>query len=247
MAAARRGLACADILNKKGHTVVLYERDNAVGGYLRYGIPDFKLDKKVIDRRVNLLVEEGLIIKTGVNIGEDISFEELREEFDAICLTIGARHPRDLPVSGRDADGIHFAMDFLKQQNKVVRGEQIPPDDRISAKDKHVVVIGGGDTGADCVGTSNRQGAKSVTQLEILPEPPMTRPPHQPWPVWPTVYRMSHLPQGGLHAQIQCFHQSIRDRQRSGHGSAMRRSRVGAEQWSLCNARNRRNGIQAGS
>lgn len=185
------GLACADILNKKGHTVVLYEREDAVGGYLRYGIPDFKLDKRVIDRRVDLLVEEGLIIKTGVAVGKDMSLAELREEFDAICLTIGARHPRDLSIPGRDFNGIHFAVDFLRQNNKAVRGDQFPAEEWINAKDKHVVVIGGGDTGADCVGTSNRQGAKSITQLEILPEPPVKRPPHQPWPLWPTVYRMS--------------------------------------------------------
>jgi glutamate synthase (NADPH) small chain len=185
------GLACADILNKKGHTVVLYERDAEVGGYLRYGIPDFKLDKKVIDRRVNILVEEGLIIKTGVEIGKDITLAELQDEYDAICLTIGARHPRDLPIPGRDLDGIHFATDFLKQQNERVSLNQISSPSPISAKDKHVVVIGGGDTGADCVGTSNRQGAKSITQLEILPEPPINRPAHQPWPLWATVYRMS--------------------------------------------------------
>lgn len=185
------GLACADILNKKGHNVVLYERDAEVGGYLRYGIPDFKLNKKVIDRRVDILVEEGLIIKTGVEIGKDVSLTDLREQFDAICLTIGARHPRDLHIEGRDLDGIHFATDFLKQQNEMVSINQISAQNLISAKDKHVVVIGGGDTGSDCVGTSNRQQAKSITQLEILPEPPINRPAHQPWPLWPTVYRMS--------------------------------------------------------
>ena len=185
------GLACADILNKKGHTVVLYERDDKVGGYLRYGIPDFKLDKKIIDRRVDILVEEGLIIKTGVNVGKDVTFEELQEEFDAICLTIGARHARDLSIPGRDLDGIHFAVDFLKQQNQRVGGEEISSQNQLNATDKHVVVIGGGDTGADCVGTSNRHKAKSITQIEILPEPPTSRPPDQPWPVWPRIYRTS--------------------------------------------------------
>ena len=185
------GMACADILNKKGHTVVLYERDAEAGGYLRYGIPDFKLDKKVIDRRLNILIEEGLIVKTGMEIGKDVTLDELRAEYDAICLTVGARHARDLPIPGRNLDGIYFATEFLKQQNEAVSGNQIPGQTQISAKDKHVVVIGGGDTGSDCVGTSNRHGAKSITQLEILPEPPANRPAHQPWPLWPTVYRMS--------------------------------------------------------
>jgi glutamate synthase (NADPH/NADH) small chain len=126
-----------------------------------------------------------------VEIGTDVLHTDLLEDFDAICLTIGAREPRDLPVPGRDLDGIHFAVDFLRQQNKAVRGDQIPPDDRINAEGKHVIVIGGGDTGADCVGTSVRQGAKSITQLEILPKPPTNRPAHQPWPLWPTVYRTS--------------------------------------------------------
>jgi glutamate synthase (NADPH/NADH) small chain len=185
------GLACADILNKIGHTVVLYEADEAVGGYLRYGIPDFKLDKKVIDRRVNLLVEEGLIIKTGVMVGRDVTVGELKAEFDAICVTIGARKPRDLPIKGRDLNGIHFALDFLGQQNRVVDGKQVPADDRITALNKHVVVLGGGDTGSDCVGTANRQGAKTITQLEILPKPPDTRPDDQPWPIWAKVHKTS--------------------------------------------------------
>jgi glutamate synthase (NADPH) small chain len=185
------GLACADILNQKGHTVVLFEREDAVGGYLRYGIPDFKLDKKVIDRRVNLLIEEGLIIKTGMEIGKDMTVSELQKEFDAVCLTIGARYPRDIMVAGRELNGIHFAVDFLRQQNKTVHGDLLLDSEQISAKDKHVVVIGGGDTGADCVGTSNRHGAKSITQLEILPQPPEDRPDHQPWPLWATVYKTS--------------------------------------------------------
>ncbi len=185
------GMACADILNKKGHTVVLYERDAEIGGYLRYGIPDFKLDKKVIDRRLDILIEEGLIIKTNMEIGKDVTLDELREEYDAICLTIGARHARDLPIKGRDLDGIHFATDFLKQQNETVSGIQDHGKNQISAKDKHVIVIGGGDTGSDCVGTSNRHGAKSITQLEILPEPPVERAEDNPWPLWPRIYRMS--------------------------------------------------------
>lgn len=185
------GLACADLLNKAGHTVVLYEAADAVGGYLRFGIPDYKLDKGIIDRRVNVLLEEGLIIKTGVRVGEDVSVDELLAEFDAVCIAIGAREPRDLPIDGRELNGIHFALDLLEQQNRLVRGDQIPADELISAEGKHVIVIGGGDTGSDCVGTSNRQGAKSVTQLEILPQPPTSRLPSQPWPTWPNIYKTS--------------------------------------------------------
>ncbi|MBN2503686.1 MAG: glutamate synthase subunit beta [Anaerolineales bacterium] len=185
------GLACADDLNKLGHTVVLYEAADAVGGYLRYGIPDFKLDKRVIDRRVEIMQMEGLLIETGVEVGVDIAAHELLKEYDAVAITIGARKPRDLPIEGRDLAGIHFAVDYLTQQNKVVAGENIPAENRIIATDKHVVVIGGGDTGSDCVGTANRQGAKSVTQLEILPKPPDQRTADNPWPQWAKVYKTS--------------------------------------------------------
>ena len=178
------GMACADLLNKAGHEVTLFEQDDAVGGLLRYGIPDFKLNKGVIDRRVRILEEEGLIIRTNVSVGKDITVEELKKDFDAICLSMGAMKPRDLKVEGRDLDGIHFALDFLKQQNKVNRGEDIPYDKKISAKNKNVVVIGGGDTGSDCVGTAIRQGAKSVTQIEILPKPPEKRTDDNPWPYY---------------------------------------------------------------
>jgi len=162
-----------------------------VGGYLRYGIPDFKLDKSVIDRRVDLLQQEGLIIKVGVKVGVNITVDELNSEFDAICLAIGARIPRDLPIEGRNLAGIHFAVDYLTQQNQSVAQNGYPVDNQILATDKHVVVIGGGDTGADCVGTAIRQGAKSVTQLEILLQPPDKRKPDNPWPLWPQVYRTS--------------------------------------------------------
>jgi glutamate synthase (NADPH/NADH) small chain len=185
------GLACADSLNKLGHSVVLYEAADRVGGYLRYGIPDFKLDKNMIDRRVNLFLEEGLIIKTGVRVGENLPVEELTREFDAICITIGARKARDLPVEGRDLDGIHLATAYLEQQNRMIGGDEVPEDDRITAFRKHVVVIGGGDTGSDCVGTANRQGAKSVTQVELLPASPYSRAPHEPWPLWPKLYKTS--------------------------------------------------------
>ncbi len=185
------GMACADTLNKAGHTVVLYEAADAIGGLLRYGVPDFKLNKGVIDRRAAIMEEEGLIIKTGVKVGPDLPADELLSEFDAVCLTIGARQPRDLPIPGRELDGIHQALDFLEQQNCVNRGEHIPPDERITAKDRHVLVIGGGDTGSDCVGTAHRQGATSVTQIEILPAPPHSRAAHEPWPLWPKVFKIS--------------------------------------------------------
>jgi glutamate synthase (NADPH/NADH) small chain len=178
------GMACADLLNKAGHTVTLFEKDDAIGGLLRYGIPDFKLNKVFVDRRVNLMVDEGLIIRTNTEVGRDISGEEIMKEFDAVCLAVGAMQPRDLPVEGRGLDGIHFAMEFLKQQNKLNRGLDIPYDSLISAKGRDVVVIGGGDTGSDCVGTSIRQGAKSVLQIEILPKPPEKRNEDNPWPYY---------------------------------------------------------------
>lgn len=176
------GMACADQLNKAGHTVTLFEKDDAIGGLLRYGIPDFKLNKVFVDRRVNLMMEEGLQIRTNTEVGKDISGKELLSEFDAVCLALGSMQPRDLPVEGRDLDGIHFAMEFLTQQNKINRGIEIPYDQLINAKGRDVVVIGGGDTGSDCVGTAIRQGAKTVTQIEILPKPSEKREENNPWP-----------------------------------------------------------------
>ena len=183
------GLACADTLNKFGHSVTLYEAADAVGGYLRYGIPDYKLEKHIIDRRVDLLTQEGLQIETGVCVGKDITADQLTNEFDAICVAIGARVPRDLQVPGRELDGIHFAVDYLSQQNRVLAGHKIEAGDRMTAANKDVIVLGGGDTGADCVGTAIRQGAKSVKQLEILPIPPAEREPNNPWPLWPRIFR----------------------------------------------------------
>lgn len=176
------GMAAADLLNKAGHTVTLFEKDEKPGGLLRYGIPDFKLNKYTIDRRIDLMSKEGVVVKCNMEIGKDISAKKLVSSFDAVCLTIGAMQPRDLPVEGRELDGVHFAMDFLAQQNRVVDGKVIPYDSRISAEDRHVLVIGGGDTGSDCVGTSIRQKAKSVTQIEILPKPPEKRAVDNPWP-----------------------------------------------------------------
>lgn len=183
------GMAAADLLNQAGHSVTLFEKDNAVGGLLRYGIPDFKLSKKVIDRRVNILTAEGIVFKTGVEVGKTLKLEKIKKEFDAILVTIGAGKPRDLPVEGRDLKGVHFALEFLQQQNHVVRGDEVKDTDRILATSKPVLVIGGGDTGSDCVGTSNRQKARSVMQIEILPKPSVDRAPGNPWPYWPNVLK----------------------------------------------------------
>ena len=185
------GLAAADLLNKAGHEVTVFERDARVGGLLRYGVPDFKLTKSVIDRRVKVLADEGIIFKTNVNIGKDVSIDELREQYDAVCIAIGTPHPRDLRIEGRELDGIYFALDFLSAQNRVNSGEQ--PDHRsgINANGKKVLVIGGGDTGSDCVGTSIRQQAASVTQVEIMPEPPLRRSVCNPWPYYAKVMKTS--------------------------------------------------------
>lgn len=185
------GMAAADLLNKAGHTVTLFEKDEKPGGLLRYGIPDFKLNKCTIDRRIKLMEDEGVVIRCNIEIGRDISADELINTYDAVCLTIGAMKPRDLPVPGRDLDGVHYAMEFLTQQNRVVDGVTIPYDSRISAKDRHVLVIGGGDTGSDCVGTSIRQKAKSVTQIEILPQPPEKRAANNPWPYYGKIMKTS--------------------------------------------------------
>jgi glutamate synthase (NADPH) small chain len=185
------GLSAADLLNQAGHTVTVFEQDNAVGGLLRYGIPDFKLNKEVIDRRTTIFEEEGIIFKVNTKVGVNLSAEDLLRDYDAVCLACGAMEPRDLKADGRNLEGIYFAMDFLKQQNKVVRGEVIPSEERIHAKDKKVLVIGGGDTGSDCVGTSIRQRALSVTQIEILAKPPLKRSDDNPWPYWPNTLRTS--------------------------------------------------------
>lgn len=184
------GLAAAAQLNKAGHFVTVFERDLQPGGLLRYGIPDFKLEKWVVERRIEVMKQEGVEFRCGVNAGVDVSAKELQEQFDAILLTGGATIPRDLPIPGRNLQGVHFAMEFLTQQNKEVSGEKYT-EERLLATGKNVLVIGGGDTGADCVGTSNRHGAKSVTQLELLPQPPRERATDNPWPEWPMILRTS--------------------------------------------------------
>ena len=185
------GMAAAQQLNRKGHNVTLFEKDSKIGGLLRYGIPNFKLNKMVIDRRLAQMEAEGIEFKTNCEVGKDISGKEIMESYDAVAITIGAGHPRDINPEGRDLKGIHFAMDFLSQQNKIIMGENIADEEIINAKDKHVLVIGGGDTGSDCVGTSNRQGAIKVTQIEILPKPPVGKNPETPWPYYPTILKTS--------------------------------------------------------
>lgn len=194
------GLALADCLNKMGHSVTVYEKNKKVGGLLRYGIPDFKLEKRIIDRRINIMVEEGVNFDTGITIGKDIFMEYLQNKFDAIAITVGAETPRDLPIPGRDLKGIYFALDFLVQQNRRVSGEKLI-NKTITAMDKNVVVIGGGDTGSDCVGTSIRHGAKSVTQIEIMPQPPPERSEYTPWPEWPYSMRTSSSHKEGCDRQ----------------------------------------------
>ncbi len=192
------GLAAANQLNKVGHTVTVYEKDKRVGGLLRYGIPNYKLDKeKVIQRRVNLMTEEGVIFVTGVNVGIDRSVHQIKENNDAIIITTGAGQPRDLLIENREARGIHFAMEFLSQTNSRIEGEAIVKEDEILATDKHVVIIGGGDTGSDCLGNSIRQSAKSVTQLELLPKPPSKRDGSMPWPTYPRLLKLSTAQQEG--------------------------------------------------
>jgi glutamate synthase (NADPH/NADH) small chain len=183
------GLAVADELMKRGHAVTVYEKNAAPGGLLRYGIPDFKLDKGIIDRRVKLMKQSGIKFECNTVIGKDVAIDYLRKRFDAVVLAIGTPEARDIPIPGRDLEGIHFALEFLGSQNRVIGGEL--DDVKISAKDKNVVVIGGGDTGSDCVGTSIRQHAKSVVQLEIMPEPPADRSGSTPWPEWPYQLRTS--------------------------------------------------------
>jgi len=185
------GLACAAQLNEVGHSVTVYEKSDRIGGLLMYGIPHFKLDKEVVKRRIKLMKDEGITFLAGINIGVDISFNKIADDFDAVVLCGGSEKSRDLNVEGRDLDGVHFAMEFLPQQNKRNEGDVISQSISITAKDKNVLIIGGGDTGSDCLGTSLRQGAKNVYQFELLPQPPGQRMITNPWPEWPMVMRVS--------------------------------------------------------
>lgn len=185
------GLVAANRLNRKGYEVTVFEKHEKPGGLLRFGIPNFKLGKNVIDRRIHLLEEEGIIFRTGICVGKDISARELIDQFDAVCLAIGAEVPRDLPVEGRSLRGVHFALDLLANQNRLLEGIPVPEETRISCQGKRVLVIGGGDTGSDCVGTANRHHAAQVTQIEIMPKPPVGYNPATPWPMYPQVLKTS--------------------------------------------------------
>ncbi len=204
------GLAAAQNLARAGHNVVVIEKDERPGGLLRYGIPDFKLDKKIIDRRLDQMRAEGVEFQCGVTAGEDISVRYLRKRFDGILLAMGAGEPRDLEVAGRDKKNILYAMDFLTLQNRIVGGESLEGAKLVSAQDKVVVVIGGGDTGSDCVGTSRRQGAKKIYQLEILPEPPESRSTEQPWPQWPRIMRTSSSHEEGCDRRWSVMTKEVR-------------------------------------
>ncbi|HEU0073800.1 MAG TPA: glutamate synthase subunit beta [Dehalococcoidia bacterium] len=192
------GMAAAQQLNRAGHTVTVFERANYIGGLLRLGIPDFKLDKHLVERRAQQMRDEGVTFRTGVYVGQNYAVEDLKRDFDAILLCIGSTVPRNLDIPGRELDGVHFAMDYLTQQNKLLAGESFPEEERISAEGKRVVILGGGDTGADCLATAHRQGAEIVRQFDIIPEPPVTRSEGNPWPQWPVILRRSYaLEEGG--------------------------------------------------
>ena len=221
------GMAAAQQLRRAGHAVTLFERDEAAGGLVRFGVPDFKIEKRVVQRRVEQLLAEGVRLSCGVDVGIDVSVAELRERFDAIVLATGSRIPRDLAVPGRELGGIHFAMDYLYQRNRFVAREHGPEPtvaapqqgETITAEGKHVVVIGGGDTGADCVGNALREGASSIVQLELLPEPPPKRPDERtPWPEWPLKYRLSYAMEEAASASVGEQDYSIATTHFSGEG-----------------------------
>jgi glutamate synthase (NADPH) small chain len=203
------GLAAAAQLNKAGHLVTVFERSDRVGGLLRYGIPDFKLEKHVIERRVTLMEKEGIVFKTNAHVGVNVSAKDLTNEFDAVLVSGGASASRDLPIPGRNLKGVHFAMEFLPQQNKRVAGDTLA--ENILASGKNVLVIGGGDTGSDCVGTSNRQGATSVTQIELLVKPPVSRHATNPWPLWPMVLMTSSSHEEGCERQWSILTKEFQD------------------------------------
>ncbi len=218
------GLAAAQQLNRAGHSVVVYEKADRVGGLLRYGIPDFKMEKHLIDRRVKQMEEEGIEFVVNANVGENVSVEELKNNFDAVLVAGGAEQSRDLPIPGRQLKGIHFAMDFLPQQNHKVAGDAV--ENQILATGKDVIIIGGGDTGADCLGTSHRQKARSVHQFELMPKPPDDRSPATPWPLWPVMLRTeSSHEEGGIREFAISTKEFIDDG--NGNVKALRTVRVG--------------------
>jgi glutamate synthase (NADPH/NADH) small chain len=186
------GLAAADELNKLGHNVVVYERDNRIGGLLMYGIPNMKLGKDLVDRRVDLLRDSGIEFVTNANVGKDILVKDLESDYDAIIFATGATQPRDLPVENRDASGVHFAMEYLKSNTSSFLDSGVGDQSDLSAKDKNVIVIGGGDTGTDCIGTALRQGAKSIVNFELMSRPPNDRAENNPWPLWPYIWRVDY-------------------------------------------------------
>jgi glutamate synthase (NADPH/NADH) small chain len=191
------GLAAADQLNRAGHSVTVFEKADRIGGLLRYGIPEFKMEKRYLDRRLKVMEAEGVVFRPGVNVGVDLTADRLKRDYDAVLLAGGAEKPRDLPVPGRQLKGIHFAMEYLTLQNRRNEGDAIPDAEFISAEGKHVIIIGGGDTGADCLGTAHRQKAASVHQLELLPMPPKERDASNPWPEWPVIFRVSSAHEEG--------------------------------------------------
>jgi glutamate synthase (NADPH) small chain len=191
------GLAAADQLNRAGHLVTVFEKADRIGGLLRYGIPEFKMEKRILERRLAIMQAEGVVFRTNADVGRTVPARSLLRDFDAVVLAGGAGQPRDLPIPGRDLDGVHFAMEYLTQQNRLCEGDDLSGTRLISAHGKHVVIIGGGDTGADCLGTAHRQGAASVHQLELLPRPPESRPAENPWPLWPQVFRVSSAHEEG--------------------------------------------------
>ena len=221
------GLAAAQQLNRAGHLVTVFERDEYIGGLLTLGIPDFKLDKAVVQRRIDLMTEEGITFTTGVNVGQNYPVDELLAGFNAVCLTCGATQARELPVPGRDLDGIYLAMEYLAQQNRLLAGESIEPSERITAEGKRVVILGGGDTGADCLGTAHRQGAEVVYQLELLSEPPQERGANNPWPQWPLILRSSAAHEEGGIRDYDVMTKSF-----SGHNGKVERLHAVRVDWS---------------
>ena len=218
------GLAAADQLNRAGHRVTVFEKSDRIGGLMRYGIPSFKMEKRYLSRRLSVMKEEGVQFTTGVNVGVDVTATEIRNAHDAMVLAGGSNSPRDLKVPGRELDGIHFAMEYLTQQNRVCEGDVLA-EDMITAAGKHVVIIGGGDTGADCLGTAHRQGPKSVSQFELFPQPPDVRSPDNPWPEWPRVFRVSSAHEEGGHRVYSVSTESFSGDD-TGHVRALHGTRV---------------------